>query len=124
MAEELRQSLEKLRVAAEITRALAAQIAELRELREAVQRAEEATARRRPNQRYREIISAAYRAQADECEIGPQLKHRLAGKRGNQVLAGASNSISLENRYETRTRNSIRKAKALPGRLFMQSQWR
>ncbi|MCA6120217.1 hypothetical protein J6524_36115 [Bradyrhizobium sp. WSM 1738] len=51
MAEELRQSLEKLRAAADITRSLAVQMAELLELREAVQRAEEATARRTPNGR-------------------------------------------------------------------------
>ena len=38
-------------------------MAELLELREAVQKAEDATARRRPNQRYRETVSAAYRAQ-------------------------------------------------------------
>ena len=124
MAEELRQSLERLRVAAGITRALAVQIAELRELREAVQRAEEATARRKPNQRYREIISAAYRAQADEREEVPQSTRRLAHKSGNRVLEGASNSISLENLYGPRTRNSVRKTKTLPGRLFMQSQWR
>jgi hypothetical protein len=84
MAEELRHSLEKLKVAADITRALAAQMAELLELREAVQKAEDATARRRPNQRNRETVSVAYRAQS----------------------------------------NGIRKARALPGRLFMQSQWR
>jgi hypothetical protein len=84
MAEELRRSLEKLKVAADITRALGAQMAELLELREAVQKAEDATARRRPNQRYRETVSVAYRAQS----------------------------------------NGTRKTKALPGRLFMQSQWR
>ena len=48
MAEELRQSLEKLKAAADITHALAVQMAELLKLREAVQKAEEATARRRP----------------------------------------------------------------------------
>ena len=47
MAEELHQSLEKLRAGADITRALAAQMAELLELREAVQKAE--AARRRLN---------------------------------------------------------------------------
>jgi 8-oxo-dGTP diphosphatase len=123
MAEELRQ-LEKLRAAAEITRSLAVQMAELLELREAVLRAEEAKARRRPNQRYREIISAAYRAHADAREIEPQLKRRLASKRGNQVLAGAPKLISLENPYEARTGSDMKRAKALPGRLFMQSQWR
>jgi hypothetical protein len=124
MAEELRHSLEKLRFATEITRSLAVQMAELVELREAVQRAEEATVRTRSNQRYREISSAARRAHADAREIEPQLKRRLAGKRGNQGLVGASELISLENRYEARTRNGIRRTRALPGRLFMQSQWR
>jgi len=66
MAKELRQSLEKLRAAADITRALAVQMDELLRLREAVQKAEEATARRRPKQRHREIIiSPACRARAD-----------------------------------------------------------
>ncbi|MFG3595180.1 hypothetical protein [Bradyrhizobium sp. RDI18] len=91
MAEGLRHSLEKL---TEITRSLAVQMAELLELREAVQRAEEATARTRPNQRYREIFSAAHRAQAEARETELQLKRRLAGKSGNQVLAGASKLIS------------------------------
>jgi hypothetical protein len=122
MAEELRQSLEKLRAAADITRALAAQMAELLQLREAVQRAEEETARRRPNQGYREIISAAHRRQAGARELGTQLKSPLAGKRGNQVLAGVSNLIFVKNPYDAR--NGKRKTKALPGRLFMQSQWR
>ena len=62
MAEELRQSLEKLRAAADITHALAVQMAELLKLREAVQKAEEATARKRPKQRHREIISRVPRA--------------------------------------------------------------
>jgi hypothetical protein len=84
MAEEWRHSLEKLKIAADITRALAAQMAELLELREAVQTAEDATARRRPNQRNRETVSVAHRALS----------------------------------------NGIRKTKARPGRLFMQSQWR
>ena len=42
MAEELHQSLEKLKGAADIVGALAVQMAELLELREAVQKAEEA----------------------------------------------------------------------------------
>ena len=84
MAEELRHSLEKLKVAADITRALGAQMAELLELREAVQQAEDAVTRRGATQRSRETVSVAYRAQS----------------------------------------NGIRKAKARPGRLFMQSQWR
>ena len=124
MAEELRQSLEKLRVVTEVTRSLAVQMAELHELREAVQRAEAATARRRPNQRYRKIFSAAYHGRAGADEIEPQLKRRLAGTRGNQGLAGASKLISSGNPYEARTRNGMKRTKALPGRLFMQSQWR
>lgn len=84
MAEELRHSLEKLKVAADITRALAAQMAELLALREAVQKAEDVTARRRPGQLYCQTVSVAHRAQS----------------------------------------NGIRKTKARPGRLFMQSQWR
>ncbi len=85
MAEELRHSLEKLKFAADITRALAAQMAELLALREAVQKAEAVTAPcRRPSQRYCETVSVVHRAQS----------------------------------------NSIRKTKARPGRLFMQSQWR
>jgi hypothetical protein len=70
MAEELLQSLEKLRAGADITRALAAQMAELLQLREAVQKAEEATARRRPNQGYREITSAAYLRTGERTRIG------------------------------------------------------
>ncbi len=84
MAEELRHSLEKLKFAADITRALAAQMAELLELREAVQKAEDATVPRRPSQRYCQTVSVVHRARS----IG------------------------------------IKKAKARPGRLFMQSQWR
>jgi hypothetical protein len=122
MAEKLRHSLEKLRAAADITHALAAQIVELLELREAVQKAEDVKTGKRPTQRHREIISPAYRAQADAAEIDAQSRRRLAGKRDNQVLAGASSSISLERPYVVRTKNS--KTRTLPGRLFMQSQWR
>ena len=52
MTDDSFRSLEKLRNSADITRALAAQMAELRELREAVQRAEAAAVRTVPNQRY------------------------------------------------------------------------
>ena len=90
MAKELRQSLEKLRAAADITRALAAQMAELLELREAVQRAEEATARKRPKQRHREIISAAYRARADARGMEAQVKRRPATRRGSQIFSNGS----------------------------------
>ena len=82
MADESHHSLEKLRVAADITRALAVQMAELRELREAVQRAEAATVRRGPNQRFDGTIP-----------------YRAEGK-------------------------PHKENKALPGKLFMQSQWR
>jgi hypothetical protein len=49
MAKELRQSSEKLRAVADITRALTVQMDELLKLREAVQKAEEATARGGPS---------------------------------------------------------------------------
>jgi orotidine-5'-phosphate decarboxylase len=126
MAEELRQSLEKMRAAADIIHALAVQMAELLKLREAVREAEEAAARKRAKQRYREIISPAYRAQADAPGMEAQAKHRLASQRSNQVfsrsVAQASDLNSPE--HEARIRNGTRKTRALPGRLFMQSQWR
>jgi orotidine-5'-phosphate decarboxylase len=126
MAEELRQSLEKMRAAADIIHALAVQMAELLKLREAVREAEEAAARKRSKQRYREIISPAYRAQADAPGMEAQAKHRLASQRSNQVfsrsVAQASDLNSPE--HEARIRNGTRKTRALPGRLFMQSQWR
>ena len=62
MADESLHSLEKLRIAADITRALVAQMGELRELREAVQRAEAATAHGGPDQRYDGTVS--YRAES------------------------------------------------------------
>ena len=128
MAEELRQSSEKLRAVADITHALAVQMGELLKLREAVQKAEEAMARRRPKQRHREIIvSAACCVQADAAGIGVQVKPRLATQRGNQVfsrsVAPSSDVISPEHLDEARIRKGTAK-KALPGRLFMQSQWR
>lgn len=82
MADELYRSLERLRIANDITSMLAAQLAELRKLREAVQRAEAAMVPASSSQRY------------DEVPFRP-----ATGKR------------QKENR-------------ALPGRLFMQSQWR
>ena len=82
MTDKLLHLLEKLGIAADITRALAAQMAELRELREAVQRAEAAAVRTGPNRRYDGTVP--YRAD--------DKRHK-------------------EN-------------KALPGRLFMQLQWR
>lgn len=123
MAKELRQSLEELRAAADITHALAVQMAELLKLREAVQK-EEATARNRHKRRHREIISTA---QADEPGINQQATQGLAGQRGNQVsrsVALASDVIPKEHFHEAPIRNATRRTKALPGRLFMQSQWR
>ena len=119
MAEELRQSLEKLGRQL-IAHALAVQMAELLKLREAVQKAEEATARK--------MITTAYRAPADAPGIEAQVKHRLAAQSRNQVfsrsVARASDLIPPEHLHEARIRNGTRKTRALPGRLFMQSQWR
>ena len=80
---ELRQTLKKLRGVADITCALAIQMARLRKLREAVQKAEEATAHRRPKQRHRVMITTAYRVPADAPGIEAQLKHRLAAQSRN-----------------------------------------
>ena len=128
MAEELRQSLEKLRRQADITHALAVQMAELLKLREAVQKAEEATARRRPKQRHRVMITTAYRAPADAPGIEAQVKHRPAAQSRNQVFsrsaAWASDLIPPGHLHKARIRNGTRKTRGLPGRLFMQSQWR
>lgn len=55
MTKELRQTLEKLRGAADITRALAVQMAELLKLREAVKKTEEAAAGQEAKQRSREF---------------------------------------------------------------------
>jgi hypothetical protein len=128
MAKELRQSLEKLRAAADITRALAVQMDELLKLREAVQKAEEATARRRPKQRHREIIiSPACRARADAPGIEARAKPRLATEHGNQVFQIRSSVLQCNFTVASSRDAHSKKAqgkKALPGRLFMQSQWR
>lgn len=128
MTKELRQSLEKLRGTAHITYALAVQMTELLKLREAIQKAEQATERKGAKQRHRETISNAYRAQADVPEIKVQTKDRLATRRDNQAScrseARASDAIPLKHVHEARIRNGTSKTKALPGRLFMRSQWR
>jgi hypothetical protein len=62
-------------------------MAELLKLREAVQKAEEAAARRRPKQRHRVMITTAYRAPAYAPGIEAQVKHRLAAQRRNQVFS-------------------------------------
>ena len=94
-------------------------MAELLKLREAVQKAE---------RRRRAMITTAYRAPADAPGIEAQVKHRLAAQSRNQVLsrsvARASDLIPPGNLHEARIRNGTRKTSALPGRLFMQSQWR
>lgn len=126
MAEELRHSFEKLKATADITRALAVQMTELLKLREAVQRAEEVTARKRPKQHHR-AISTVYRARAGAPGMEAQVKRCPVAQRGSQAsksVAMVSDLISLEHRHDAQTRNGIRKTKALPGRLFMQSQWR
>ena len=134
MAKELHQSLEELRGAADIVSALAVQMTELLKLREAIKKAEEATARKGAKQRHREAISNAYRAQADVLEIEVQAKDRIATERDNQASsrseARAFDAIPLKHVreakhvHEARIRNGTSKTKALPGRLFMRSQWR
>jgi len=128
MAKELRQSLEKLRALTDITRALAVQMGELLKLREAVQKAEEAAARGGPKQRYREIIiSPACRARADSTGIEARAKPRLATERGNQVFQIRSSVLGCNFTGASSRSAHSKKAKgkkALPGRLFMQSQWR
>ena len=128
MTMESRQSLEKLRAIADITNALVVQRAELVKLREAVRRAEEAAVRKTAKQRHHEIISTAYRAKADALEMEAQAKHRLATRRDNDAFASSvtrATDVSLpEHLCEARIRRGTRKTRALPGRLFMQSQWR
>jgi hypothetical protein len=128
MTKESRRSLEKLRGIADITNALVVQMAELLKLREAVQKAEEASARKAAMQRHHEIISTAYRAQANALEMEAQARHRLATRRDNDAFSGTvarATDVTLPaHLHETRIRNGKRKTKALPGRLFMQSQWR
>ena len=128
MTKESRQSSEKLRGIANITNALVVQMAELLKLRESVQRAEEASARKTAMQRHHGIISTAYRAQADALEMEAQARHRLATRRDNDAFsrseARATDVTLPAQLHEARIRNGPRKTKALPGRLFMQSQWR
>lgn len=107
MTKELRQSSEKLRGATDITYALAAQMTELLKLREAVRRADEAATRKGAKRRHRGIISNAHPAQADVAAIEVRAKDRLVIPCDDQASS----------RNGTRT-------KALPGRLFMRSQWR
>lgn len=128
MAEELRKSFEKLRAAADITRALGVQMAELLKLREDVQRAEEATASKRPNRHHRGVTSAAYPPRAGVPGVTAPVKRCLVARRGSQVFSKSvvvvSDLVLREHHHDAPTRNGIRKRKALPGRLFMQSQWR
>jgi hypothetical protein len=128
MTKESRQSSEKLRGIANITNALVVQMAELLKLRESVQRAEEASARKTAMQHHHGIISTAYRAQADALEIQARARHRLATRRDNDAFsrseARATDVTLPAQLHEARIRNGTRKTKALPGRLFMQSQWR
>jgi len=65
MTKESRQSSEKLRGIANITNALVVQMTELLKLREAVQEAEEASARKTAVQRHHGIISTACRSCSD-----------------------------------------------------------
>ena len=122
---ELRQTLKKLRGVADITRAVAIQMARLRKLREAVQKAEEATACM-AKQRHHEIIPTAYRAKAGAPEMEAHAKHRLVTRRDNDAfprsVARAADVALPGHRHEAR--NGTTKTRALPGRLFMQSQWR
>ena len=122
---KLRQTLEKFRGVADITCALAVQMATLRKLREAVQKAEAATART-AKQRHHETISTACRAKADAPEMQAHAIHRLVTRRDNDAfprsVARAADVTLSEHRHEAH--NGTTKTKALPGRLFMQSQWR
>jgi len=126
MTKESRQSSEKLRGIANITNALVVQMAELLKLREAVQKAEEASARKTAMQRHHETSSTAYRAQADALELKAQARHAI--RRDNDAFsrseARATDVTLPAHLHEARIRNGTRKTKALPGRLFMQSQWR
>ena len=111
MTMESRQSLEKLRAIADITNALVVQMAELLKLREAVQKGEEAAARKRAKQRHLEITSTAYRAKADALEMEAQAKHRLATRRDIDAF---SRSVARatdvpEHLHEARIQNSSRK---------------
>jgi len=125
MTKESRQSSETLMGIANITNALVVQMAELLKLRESVQKAEEASARKTAMQRHHEISSTAYRAQADALELEAQARHAI--RRDNDAFSrsvGATDVTLPAPLHEARIRNGPRKTKALPGRLFMQSQWR
>jgi hypothetical protein len=125
MTKESRQSSETLRGIANITNALVVQMAELLKLRESVQKAEEASARKTAMQRHHETSSTAYRAQADALELEAKARHAI--RRDNDAFSrsvGATDVTLPAPLHEARIRNGPRKTKALPGRLFMQSQWR
>ena len=98
---ELRQTLKKLQSVADITCALGVQMATLRKLREAVQKAEEATART-AKQRHHE-------------------KHSLASQRLDQAFSRSGSSglrlISLVHLHEALIRDD-KETRAFPGRLF------
>ena len=94
---ELRQTLKKLRGVADITRAVAIQMARLRKLREAVQRTEEATART-VKQRQHE-------------------KHSLATRRKIKLFQIRKLGPPMKFHYEALIRDD-KETGALPGRLF------
>jgi len=98
---ELRQTLKKLRGVADITCALAVQMARLRKLREAVQKAEEATART-AKQRHHE-------------------KHSLASQRLDQAFSRSGSSALRCNFTRASSPSALRddkETRAFPGRLF------
>ena len=98
---ELRQTLKKLQSVADITCAFAVEMARLRKLREAVQKAEEATASTAKQRHYE--------------------KHSLASQRLDQVfpdpVARAFDVISLVHLHEALIRDD-KETRAFPGRLF------
>jgi len=103
---ELRQTLKKLRGVADITCALAVQMARLRKLREAVQKAEEATART-AKQRHHE-------------------KHSLASQRLDQAFS-RSGSSGLRCNFtsaSSRSAHSRRQGnEGFPWEAIFQSRW-
>ena len=99
---ELRQALKKLQSAADITCALGVQMATFRKLREAVQKAEEATART-AKQRHHE-------------------KHSLAGQRKDQAFSRFG-PINFS-RASSRSAHSRRQgSKSFPWEAIFQSRW-
>jgi len=99
---ELRQALKKLQSAADITCALGVQMATFRKLREAVQKAEEATART-AKQRHHE-------------------KHSLAGQRKDQAFSRFG-PIDFS-RASSRSAHSRRQgSKSFPWEAIFQSRW-